>query len=59
MDDLAVTVYVIADFDSHDGLELAKEALKFMVFILHRFIVDDVHRHITGIDTLAQDSGNL
>ncbi|KAF8549596.1 hypothetical protein OG21DRAFT_1515006 [Imleria badia] len=29
-DDLAVTVYVIADFDSHDGLELAKESLKFM-----------------------------
>ncbi|KAF8137406.1 glycosyltransferase family 24 protein [Boletus edulis] len=29
-DGLAVTVYVIADFDSHDGLELAKESLKFM-----------------------------
>jgi UDP-glucose:glycoprotein glucosyltransferase len=29
-DDLAVTAYVIADFDSHEGLELAKESLKFM-----------------------------
>ncbi|KAG9313493.1 glycosyltransferase family 24 protein [Chiua virens] len=29
--DLMVTVYVIADFDMHEGLELAKEALKFMM----------------------------
>lgn len=58
-DDLAVSVYVIADFDSHEGLELAKESLKFMVFILHLVIEYDVHRHIAGIDALAQNPGDL
>ncbi|KAG8216803.1 glycosyltransferase family 24 protein [Butyriboletus roseoflavus] len=33
-DDLAVSAYVIADFDSHEGLELAKESLKFMTHSL-------------------------
>lgn len=32
VDNLAVSVYVIADLDSEEGLGLAKESLKFMVF---------------------------
>ena len=56
-DDLAVTVYVIADFDSHEGLELARESLKFMVFVVYFDTEPD--RHVTGIDALGQNSGNF
>lgn len=58
-DDLAVTAYVIADFDSHEGLELAKESLNFMVIMVHFDIESDTHRHFTGIDAFDQNSGNL
>ena len=43
MDDLPVTVYIIADFDSSEGLELAKEALKFLVCMFHLVFVGRVH----------------
>lgn len=58
-DDLAVSVYVIADFNSDEGLELAKESLKFMVFVLLLVIECDVHLHVAVIDALAQNSGNI
>lgn len=58
-DDLALSVHVIADFDSYEGLELAKESLKFMVFVLHLVIEYDGYRHIVAIDALAQNSDNL
>lgn len=58
-DDLAVTVYVIADFDSHDGLELAKESLKFVVRVVHFGVGSDAHYCIIGIDALGQNPSNL
>jgi len=58
-DDLVVTVYVIADFDSHDGLELAKESLKFVVRVVHSVVDSDAHCRITGIDALGQNPSNL
>ena len=57
--DLAVTVYVIADFDSPDGLELARESLIFMVFVIYFGLGTVLIVTFLGIDTLCQNSSNL
>ena len=55
-DDIAVTAYV---FDSHEGLELAKESLSLVVFVVQFDIDSDAHHHFTGIDTLDQNPSNF
>ena len=52
-------VYVIANFDSPDGLKLAKESLIFMVFLVYFGIGMVLIVTFLGIDTLCQNSSNL